>query len=70
MNAVKLLAFIRQLVCFGGACAPVNFAHPSFWAHCHTKRLLDNLIVIRVQLDCRTDRRTDIKIVPNYSDTA
>ncbi len=26
------------LVGFGLACAPVRYAHPSFWGHCHAKQ--------------------------------
>jgi hypothetical protein len=35
-----MLNIIYILVGFGRACAPVRCAHPSFWAHKHTKRAL------------------------------
>jgi hypothetical protein len=30
----------KRLVGFGRTCAPVRYAHPSFWAHKHAKRAL------------------------------
>ncbi len=38
MTRWPALAPYTILVGFGGACAPVSCAHPSFWAHCQAKQ--------------------------------